>query len=526
MQPILYYIQQRHRDKAIMDISSIDGLEIRTLDEYLMRFPICKKLVYEYLKKTPVSVNISYLHNLFKNQESFDWYLSEAIQNDSVAKRVVDKIVYDPYTWDYGIRDIQNTIFDSKYLLLDIHRKRAKKCVDIYLRAQATHYSAHITKLRGFDTKQRHDEFFKKRMDITRDMFENYILKDVDLPENLYVNYMFDFIEIYDSKTRITFRHTIKYDMDNDIKLIYHLNLKGQKDSDGMVRANPTKKSTTKVRDVLKFIRRYPAIFKMLDNIDNYGNRILKYHLDLKQLKKDYESTYEQAVASLTSILEEFKGDVGYLNKYYLGMLFVHPNSVEANWFRIGNNDSLTLVKKTYYQGKDDATDNIKDWIPSFIRTQNYKCKSLDDMARYLIDLGFMNVYYLDREPEMNEYFLLSMGKIDHRYTMLFLMSTCKEGTRILEPYLNNRSQKRVIKDYESMLTTNSPVPYIKPNDEDLNKGKFMSRIEYEYKQHWQHDFKLNRNRNLTLIKKLMLDFSKKYNKVLNLDKTKQNEKN
>ena len=498
---ILYYIENSLRERLLLDCQKLEGIVIRSIDEYLLYFPTTKKLVYEYLKKTTEPVKLSYLHNLFVDQSYNKWTESIEIQSDPIAKRVVEKLVYDPYTWKYGIRDFQHITFDSKYLLLNDSRLEARKCVDYFYSCGNTHQISQHTTLRGFKTKHIHDEYFSKRHEITKNFFENVILKDVHFQNTAKVNYMFDFVEVYDEISGMTFRHDVKMDMDNSMKLIFK-----SKDSN-------RKKSTAKHSSLFKFGRRHPAFWTMIDNISERSNEILAYHNSLLDLKKSYESTVKQSILTIKTILEDFAEQRNYLDFSKLGMIMVHPNSVESNWFRM-NKDSkrFSLYKSTYYPNSKRSTEDDKDWSRITTRSQSYNLRtdSYEKIAEYLFDLGMMNVFYWNAEPEITEYYLLSQGKLDHRYSMLFCMSPLKQSLLVAEDYLN--FQKEIKVRYENSINAGIELDHTLPQDKNQNKEEFKSYIEYFYSKKWPYVF-ANERKN---VKKSM---TKNINKIVRANK-------
>lgn len=503
----LYYIPNEFRRNIIVDRKSIDGVKVRTIDEYLLNFPESKKLVYEYIKKVDEPVKLSYVHKLFANQSTeLHWYNRKSIQNDPIAKRVVEKLVYDAWTWKYGVRTVQNVIFDAKYLLVEDKRLIAKKCVDIYMQAQSTHVLSHKTTLRSFEHREKHNKYFEFRQRITKTFFEKTILKDVVFPNTIHMNYMYDFIELYDETSKMTLRCTLRESMDNDIRLIFP-NSKGSR-----------RKYTTNPRSIMSFARKYPDVNRMIDNIDMNSNEIINYHQTLRQLKIEYSSTYKQCVASLRHILEEYKEQTNYLDVHRLGMVFVHPHAVETTWFKFsGTTNRLSFYKSTYYAKNDKTTEDENDWLRHTTRTQTEKgFETTEQVAEYLIDLGFMNIFYTKREPIMTEYFLLAQGFIDHRYTMMFLMSTVCEGQFILEPYLEKENELK--QDYEYLAVSEETTINRQPSDPDLNTEELFSRLEIEYQRNWPQEFHFTRKKRIKDLRKSSASFKRKNRKILALD--------
>lgn len=485
----LYFIKQEYRDNVIIDKSMIDGVKIRSIDDYLLNFPNSKKLVYEYMKKTPQPVELSYLHKLFGNQINNNWYRLKAIETDETAKRCVEKLIKDPYTWKYGQNAIHSTIFDSKYLLIKDKRLIAKECIDVYMTSQPTHYVSHKLSLRSFNTASTHNEYFIKRLELTRQFFENVILKDVELSNTLHVNYMYDCIEIYDEVTKMTFAYYMRPNMDNFMLMIYP---HGQ---------GTRKTYTQNPRSVISMMMRYPELYQLNKNVEAKQSKIIDYHNSLAELKREYADTYNQMVAAFEQILEDYKAQDNYLDVLRLGMIAVHNKAVESSWFSLsGPNDRIRLWKSTYFQKNNSSTENVEDWLRITQQPQTFKGRSLKETAEFLLDNGVMQIFYTPKEPALTEYLLLSQGKINHRHIMLFLMSSVESGLDLIKPYLDIQDSVKI--EYEHRIETGEHEEHKSQSDPNINPDELYSRLEFEYKKKWPQQFEINRKQ---MIKNLLL---------------------
>lgn len=501
----LYFIKQIYRDKVIIDKSILDGVKIRSVDDYLLNFASAKKLIYEYMKKTQQPVKISYLHKLFGNQERLDWHASKLIESDEIAKICVKKLIQDSYTWKYGQNLVHSTIFDAKYLLIKDYRLIAKECVDVYMTSQPTHYVSHKLGLRRFTDASKNNEYFMKRLEITKKFYETTILKGVELSNTLHVNYMFDCIEIYDEVTKMTFAYFLRQNMDNFIVLLYPHN------------SGTRKRFTIEPRSIIAMMMRYPELYKLNKNVEENQATILAYHQKLFDLKIEYNSTVKQCIAGFEQILKDYSTKTNYMDVERLGIVFVHTKAVETAWLALtGTHDRLRLWKSTYYQKNDRSTEISQDWVRTTQQPQSYRGRKHSETAELLFDMGAMQVFYTPNEPELTEYFLLSQGKINHRHIMMFLMSSVKSGLDILKPYLDVMNDIKT--EYERRIESHEHEEHVLANDPNINPEQFYSRLEFDYKKRWPQQFAINRTE---MIKQLLIssnNFKKQHQQLLTFD--------
>lgn len=506
-----YYIPDHLRTRLILDVNRIDGNPIRSLDEYLLSFPISRKLIYEYLKYTDKPVRISYLHSIFNDQSNDLWFERPEIKKDPVAVKVVTKCVYDQWTWKYGVREIMNTIFDAKYLLLQASRLRAHKATDLYMTCGKTHRIQDLTSLRNPAIQKTHDQYLIDRREVTKNFFENIVLKDTNFGLEVKINYMYDFIEIYNERSKMTFRHELNQNMRNNYMLVYPSGYKLTK-----------KRTTYNNFELMKFVRKNPEIFKVIDNIQDNLPEIFEYHRELYALRKKYDSTFRQMKATFEAILKDFMSKENCLDVKKLGVISVHPGTVETNWITINpNNFRYTMTKSTYYCKDDEYSDNVdKGWQRITTRALTYTPptgNNISALAEHLINLGAMNIYHWLKEPKLNEFLLLAKGKLDHRQQMLFCQTPVLVGIRALDTYnerftevqlsAKSHSEGKIIPKHEKPETLNT-----------LTSLSPRCYTELYYRNNWPLEYKKSHKIRVETTETVLTEFKTKYKDLLTLD--------
>lgn len=495
---ILYEIRENIRQKVQFDIteftlSSGETIRFNSLDEFLFRAPLLKKLVYAYLKGMPDDglMPLSYVANIFSEFNSVEYFSSglhcDRMIHDTLYKKLVEKYIRNVHTWAGSMIYVQPYLFDAKYLLIGQYQKIADKCAWEWSNVQSMHYAGIHNHVRTLVGVKKHNDWFTTRMSIEKSFFSS-IFRNLSFNPALVIKSYWKFIEVFDKNTQLTVQYIFS-ETRVDTRIIFPRNSKkyGRQDAPYLT---------------MKLFARYQELFNLHIILSSKTIEISKYFTDLEQNKITHVDTWSRLHAATKQIvLDQLKKESGtYIENRQLSMYFVNVNSVERCTFTISNKSKhFRIYRHVNIAGHDDTLHHGSYLLGS---------KDCDMIATKLLDMGFMNIGYNSTEHlhNMSDYKLLSDSKSD-AFSIQFLKLPQNEASKLFDSYAD--VQQLLSAEVEYALENN--IEY----KDTRQKKNYTSDMNtwFEWKQYTEDSAKYDAERKEKQQNKrqLIRNFIKKY---------------
>lgn len=437
----IYALPNNYYDKVILDTKKIDDVSFGTLDEYLYRFPLHKRLVTAYVKRLDVTINISTLHDLFCDFDKIGYYDSdvhaERMESDDIYNFVTNRHVRNPIVWTTSTQRIQSYYFDSKYLKIGKYQSIARKNAHQYFKMQSTNNVINFSKVRTLDNIDKHNRYFTDRFKL-EGLLKNFVESHIGTQ---YVVVVYDqTIEIrVESKNATIQIEFTKWDC--EIYLIWGDGLRSRKKSNSF-------------NDIFSVLKDNATIFDFYKNVVSLGDDYIKKYIEsLNSLKKEHEHTINIMVGNIKySIRELFKEP---LETYFTPTI---------NAYAIHNG-----VPERIYISRSAKTLRINRFVDFNTPNEIVHCtytigeKNFTKIAMFLFNMGVINVSLGDNIDDNFDYGLLAKG-IQKNFAISFMKVPTTEASKMFNDF------ERFSKELDRCIFDN-------PNPEDTRVFKKYDEI-------------------------------------------------
>lgn len=495
----IYNINKDLDKKVVMDVDQIDGQDLyNNFHLYLAKNYKTKFLVYNYLKLTDEeSVNISYLHDLFKDFDNKDYFLGQKHKNllktNSNYKKTFYKCVKleNEFMWGEGQNRINAYTFDAKYMMLDEYHSIVFNATKNLSSVHTHEVGAYVyTRSLNYDNVRiQIDNFFKNKKKNEDEFFGDlFSIFNKTKPDFLTAYGYSNYIEIYDTTSQLLFRVTLNRDNFHDYEMIF-----------------PTKKhgkDKTKAKNLaFNFVIKQMSVAQLL-------NRLMSDSFRLKcnaYLKKQNELTQTDEFEILQNSVKYILEDLRDNNKATcLGnkvkLIQVRDNMIERNVLQVSDQNNFVRLHRNIEYTNIKTSEKILEFKSYFLKGD------YDDIAKQLIMEDFVNIHKVDSLFDMTEYKLISENKLNK--INIFMKEPIKD---ILDEYYYEYESiqnsminelEMYVKTGEEIVTKREPNKIIRANNGTKSIIK-LKQIRFNEKNRLKvdipmYDFdKFNRNRYL-----------------------------
>lgn len=404
----IYNVDQTIKDKLLIDTPHVLGKVIKSFDEYCMYFPLSRQLFYKHLKHSTEQVPLSYLHKRYYDECGKFWkyHADEIAENVTTYARVVNANVRDDYSWKTYGAWLAAVYFDKTKLQYHRVAQAASRVFHDCYMSSYKHWTVPHTRLHATRDNITNN-YHLERMQLTKDIFENIVLKGVKQHKDLSITYAYDRVECT-THDNYTIRIIIgAFDLMKAFIDVAVLHDQGQVSIE-----------SRKTLILAKVCSRYPAIGKIIENLEQNATKVLKYIQQIRDLAKKHEYFARQQQLTLRTILHELrsKSDTSSFTSSRLTFVMLNPNSLQTLRVHYNKRRRLQYLKTTYLFDKGKYTKVIE----SHLRT-SFVERGVDKLAEHLMCSGFVNIHENKVPIEDYEHYLtgesLNIGHIVYKTT-------------------------------------------------------------------------------------------------------------
>lgn len=435
----IYNLPEEFRTKCVIDLE-----QYSSLDEYLLKNRLTRRLVYYYLKLTKnQQIQLSYLDEIFKNTSSYDELISEKqqsyLKSDQVYKKVFQKYISVPEIWTNGVNQIQAFYFDNKYLLNGKYQIYAHYADDFIQHYSNIHYVENLSSIRNRNSEhlKYYNDWFKTKRRLERSFYEK-ILKKFDFSETLKIKYYWKYLEIFDTESLLTLQFEIRFGSNTTVRVLM---------PDDVKRSSFGRRNTL----AFKFLTKHQTVSDLYRYFVNYENfdEVNEFTKELDSLEADQR--FKMIQSKMIQILEDLRNEdesACYLNDY-LSLYLIHYNSIEKNTIHYSEKNKLLR----YYR-------QIKYEDGSIQKLSSYNLpKNVKIASKHLIMSGFVSILPYKDSFDEKEYFLVSKDEHENLYAIQFLRTPIKDvADEVSNHYLHYEKSLRL--DIEHLQETGQKISF------------------------------------------------------------------
>lgn len=460
----LYNNIENVRTKVNFDTTTVDGITVDNLDEYLLMFPQYRRAIYTYLKEID-TINLSELHKIVSANKGDELY-NELKEDD--AYRTIKYYADNREYYEKYAMLLDNILWDEKRLMIpSIHSVAAD--INEKILVKSTHWKSIQHRSTLYNPKSKCHNIQVESRKLT-DKFFNKMVKGIRL-KGLEVVKLYRKLVLFDKE--LGYAIVIKVDLFGGYSIKHtSSNFRGDNDN-GVVEFLSNNKNITTLID------RFKAGF---DEIRNYMSKV-------EQLKIKYRKQYNAMFDTIYTAYTEFKdkNESSFMDWSKLHFSFAAGDVVGV---RTITDNAKFLSSMSLYKIVDGENTKIADL--DFVNMNRY---SVEEKVNELIFEGLMNIYS-DKNKVSFDYLYMMNSNPSLSFRTSFMRANLLELSVYTEGYLEYRDI--TIEQYDQIKSNSNINTYAifdeylldkkKPKSSGVDKVS-MTTLAYDFKKAYPSKF-------------------------------------